>query len=210
VLNAVRQSLREREARRLKLVANLPYYVATPVITNLLVHPELRPELMVVTIQREMADRFCAKASTAAYGAVSVLVQALADVSLVRVLPPSVFWPRPKVESAVVAIRPNAARRTRIGDVAGFQAVLRSIFLHRRKYLRHVLAAMWVDQWTTADVDHWLEGQGVSGQIRAEALGVEEIISLAHALRERFRKLPHELPGSRRRRESARRGDVRN
>ena len=78
-------------------------------ITNFLVHPELCPELVVVTIQREMADRLCAEPATSAYGAVSVVVQALADVSLVRVLPPSVFWPRPKVESAVVAIRPGSA-----------------------------------------------------------------------------------------------------
>ena len=119
VLDHVRSALAGGEGRRFKLVANLPYHVATPVITNFLVHPDLSPELMVITIQREMADRLCATPTTPAYGAVSVVVQALADVSIVRLLPPSVFWPRPKVDSAVVAIRPSPLRRAGIGDVAG-------------------------------------------------------------------------------------------
>ncbi len=96
LLDAVRAGLAGGPERRFKLVANLPYSVATPVISNLLVHPEFCPALMVVTIQRELADRMCAEPSSPAYGALSVLVQALAEVSIVRVLPPSVFWPRPR------------------------------------------------------------------------------------------------------------------
>lgn len=195
VLGQVRGALAEGDGRRFKIVANLPYHVATPVITNFLVHPELCPELFVVTIQREMADRLCATPATPAYGAVSVVVQALADVSLVRFLPPSVFWPRPKVESAVVAIRPNPERRAAIGDVAGFHTLVRRTFQHRRKYLRHVLAEIWPERWTKADVDQWLELHGHSGQIRAEALGIEEFISLAHGLRDRFGLLPQDLSG---------------
>ena len=74
VLDAVRSGLSAGSGRRFKLVANLPYNIATPLITNLLVHPELCPALMVVTIQRELADRLVARPSSAAYGAVSVLV----------------------------------------------------------------------------------------------------------------------------------------
>jgi 16S rRNA (adenine1518-N6/adenine1519-N6)-dimethyltransferase len=186
VLDAVRSGLAASTGGRFKVVANLPYNVATPVITNLLVHPALCPELMVVTIQRELAERLAARPASPAYGAVSVLVQALAGVSVVRVLPPSVFWPRPRVDSAVVAIRPDAARRARVGDVAWFHEVVRRIFIHRRKYLRHVLAGLASDHWTKADVDSWLEARGYSGQLRAESLDVEEWIELARALRERF------------------------
>jgi 16S rRNA (adenine1518-N6/adenine1519-N6)-dimethyltransferase len=178
------------------VVANLPYHVATPVITNLLVHPELCPALFVVTIQREVADRLCARPASHAYGAVSVVVQALSEVSLVRALPPNVFWPKPKVDSAVMAIRPIAEKRAAVADVAGFQVLVRRIFLHRRKYLRHVLAAIWDEQWTKADVDRWLASLGFSGQLRAEALAVEEFVALAHALRERFGALPQALPGA--------------
>ncbi len=184
LLDAVRAALSEGPDRRFKVVANLPYNVATPVISNLLVHPELCPDLMVVTIQRELADRMCAEPATSAYGALSVLVQALADVSIVRALPPSVFWPRPKVDSAVIAIRPDAAKRARMGDVAWFHTLVRQMFFQRRKYIRHVLAGLGSDGWTKSEVDAWLESQGLSGQLRAESLNVEEFVSLAHALRD--------------------------
>src|SRR3954466_9105580 len=91
VLDNIRAGLAVHPGRKFKLVANLPYNVATPIISNLLVHPELRPERMVVTIQKELADRMLAPPATEAYGALSVTCQALADVTLVRTLPPSVF-----------------------------------------------------------------------------------------------------------------------
>ena len=136
--------------RAFKLVANLPYNVATPLIMNLLIHPVLCPALMVVTIQRELAERMMAPPSTPAYGSLAVVVQALADVAIVRVLPPSVFWPRPKVESTVVAIRPDAMRRAAL-DVLWFHDIVRKLFLHRRKNLRHVLSDLWHDRWTKTE-----------------------------------------------------------
>ena len=107
--------------------------------------------------------------------AVSVVLQGLADVSIVRSLPPTVFWPRPKVDSAVVAIRPDAAKRAAVGDVAWFHEIVRRLFFHRRKYIRHVLAGTWRDRWSKAEVDTWLEAQGLSGQLRAESLNVERV-----------------------------------
>ena len=194
VLDNVRQALATGNDRRFKVVANLPYHVATPLIANLLIHPEMCPALFVVTIQREMADRLCAAPASPAYGAVSVVVQALADVSIVRALPPSVFWPRPKVDSAVVAIRPDPRKRASVVDVAGFHTLVRRLFLHRRKYVRHALAEIWPDLWTKADVDRWLESQGQNGQLRAEALEVTAFVELARALRDRFGTLPGGLP----------------
>ena len=85
---------------------------------------------------------------------------------------------------------PTPVKRAAVGDVAWFHDFVRRVFLHRRKYLRHVLAATWRDRWTKADVDAWLESQGLSGQVRAEALDVEEFLALAHALRERWGELP--------------------
>ncbi len=186
ILDNLRSGLAVDPSRRLKLVANLPYHVATPVITNLLVDPELCPSLMVVTIQRELADRMCAAAGSSSYSALSILMQALTDVSIVRSLPPDVFWPRPKVDSAVVSIVPSAAKRQAVGDVPWFHDFVRGAFLHRRKYLRHVLAGLWKDRWTKPEVDAFLEARGISGQIRAEALNVDEFLTLAHALREKW------------------------
>jgi 16S rRNA (adenine1518-N6/adenine1519-N6)-dimethyltransferase len=168
-----------------KLVSNLPYNVATPIIVNLLVDPLLCPSLMVVTIQRELADRMIASPSSSEYGALSVLVQAIAECSIVRILPPSVFWPRPKVESAVVLIRADSVRRANL-DVRWFHTVVRKVFFHRRKSLRHVLGGMWPDQWTKTEVDGLLASLGVDGQIRAEALNLDQFRTLTHLLKARW------------------------
>jgi 16S rRNA (adenine1518-N6/adenine1519-N6)-dimethyltransferase len=190
IVDNVLAGLAAGESRQFKLIANLPYHVATPVIVNTLVHPKLAPALFVVTIQKELAARMTASPSTSDYGAVSVLVQGLAEVSFVRTLPPSVFWPRPKVESAVIAIRPSADKRAAVGDIAWFHDVVRKIFLQRRKYLRHSLAGLWSEGWGKAEVDAWLLTHGTSGQRRAESLSVAELIGLARALHERWRDSP--------------------
>lgn len=187
VLDAVQAAIEAGSGRGFKLVANLPYHVATPVIINLLVHPVLCPALMVVTIQRELADRFCALPTTKPYGAVSVVVQALAEASIARSLPPSVFWPRPQVDSAVVMIRSDPAKRALVEDVAWFHEVVRRVFLHRRKSIRHALSAMWSDHWSKTDVDAWLALRGLLGQLRPEALNAEEFVALAHALHDEGR-----------------------
>lgn len=190
VLSNVRAGLAVAPDRTFKLVANLPYNIATPIISNLLISPDLCPTMMVVTIQLELADRLRAEANSQAFGGLSVLVQALADVELVRTLPPKVFWPRPKVESAIIKITPRAEKLARIGDLKWFNAIVRRIFLHRRKNIRGVLHTAWKDRWTKPEVDAMLEGLGLNGMIRAEAMNVEEFISLADALKAKFGEPP--------------------
>ena len=186
VLDNVRAGLAVSPEKRLKLVANLPYNIATPILSNLLVHPEFCPTLLVVTIQLELAQRICAGPEAKEYGALSVLVQALADVSIVRTLAPTVFWPRPKVESAVILIRPDPTKRALVHNLAWFHQIIRQIFLHRRKNLRRVLYSLWRDRWTKLEVDTFLEGLGLTGLVRAEAMNVEELLTLAQQLGERF------------------------
>jgi 16S rRNA (adenine1518-N6/adenine1519-N6)-dimethyltransferase len=190
VLDSVRAGLAAAPGRRLKLVANLPFHVATPIVANLLVHPDLCPARMVVTIQLELAERMLAAPGTEAYGALSVLVQALADCELVRTLPPSVFWPRPKVESAVIAITPDPAKRAAIADLPWFHSVVRQLFLLRRKNLRRVIHSLWRDQLERSEVDALLESIGLTGLVRAEAMNVEEFLSLSSKLRERLKPAP--------------------
>lgn len=186
VLDNIRAGLAVSPERRFKLVSNLPYNVATPIISNLLVHPELCPALMVATIQLELAERMHAEPATDAYGALSILVQALADFTLVRVLPPSVFWPRPRVDSAVVMITPSATKRADVMDLPWFHQVVRAVFLHRRKNLRRVLHNLWRDRLERSEVDELLESIGLTGLIRAEAMNVEEFLSLTRVLKERL------------------------
>jgi 16S rRNA (adenine1518-N6/adenine1519-N6)-dimethyltransferase len=185
VLEAVETQVRAAPGRKLKLVANLPYSVATPVISNLLEAP-IVPALMCVTIQKEVADRILAPPSTKDYSALSIWVQALCDVELVRVLPPTVFWPRPKVNSAIIKITPRDDKRSRIPDVAFFHRFVRALFFHRRKFLRSVVQSAMKEQLERAVVDEVLAEQGFGPDARAEQLDVETILALCEALRKRL------------------------
>ncbi len=138
VLEAIRQEVAAGPGRRFKLCANLPYAAATPLISNLLLS-DVPPCSMTVTIQKELADRIAARPKTSHYGALGVWIQALCDTRIVRVMPPSVFWPRPKVDSAIVQITANPKKRARIADLRFFHQFVRAIFFHRRKFLRSVL-----------------------------------------------------------------------
>jgi len=193
VLDNVRAGLAVAPGRRLKLVANLPYHIATPIVTNLLVHPELCPSRLVITIQLELAERMRAQPQQEAYGALSILVQALADCEIVRTLPPTVFWPRPKVDSAIVLIVPQPEKRAAITDIPWFHQVVRQVFLHRRKNLRRVLYSLWRDRTTKPEIDALLESLGLTGLIRAEAMNVEEFLALTMKLGEQLQ--PGSEPG---------------
>jgi 16S rRNA (adenine1518-N6/adenine1519-N6)-dimethyltransferase len=180
VLRAVADLGRRVGTARTKLVSNLPYAVATPVISNLLLS-DVAVERMVVTAQWEIAERLVAAPGTKDYGALAVLVQSLADVTVVRRLPPAVFWPRPKVDSAIVRIRPDAARRAHVGDVHKFRTFLRDLYAHRRKNLRGGLVSMAGRGLGKAEVDAKLAELGIEGTTRAETLDLEQHLRLCEA-----------------------------
>jgi 16S rRNA (adenine1518-N6/adenine1519-N6)-dimethyltransferase len=179
VLHALEDLRRRCDTKRVKVVANLPYAVAVPVITNLLLG-DLPIERMVVTVQWEIAERLMASPGTKDYGALAVLVQSLAEVELVRRLPPKVFWPRPLVDSAIVCIRPNAAKRQHVGDPPRFRAFLRDLYVHRRKNLRGALAALPRLDLSKSEVDAGLAELGLDGTIRAEQLDLDQHLRLCN------------------------------
>jgi 16S rRNA (adenine1518-N6/adenine1519-N6)-dimethyltransferase len=165
---------------QLKLVSNLPYVVATPVVSNLLLE-DLTVERMVVTVQWEIAARLTASPGIKDYAALSVLVQSLADVEIIRRLAPSVFWPRPKVDSAIVGLRPSGSKRAHVGDVHRFRYFLRDLYVHRRKNLRGALSGWPSGRRDKSEVDARLQALGIPGTIRAEELGIEDHLRLARA-----------------------------
>ena len=165
----------------LKLVANLPYAAATPLVAELLLAGPV-PERLVFTVQKEVADRLAAAPATRDYGPVGVLVQALAEVQVLRRLAPSVFWPRPRVSSAMVRILPSAERRSRIADLATFRATLEGLFGHRRKQAARSLA---LSPTLGGTPGHWaerLEAVGLDPAARGETYSVTDILRLANSL----------------------------
>jgi 16S rRNA (adenine1518-N6/adenine1519-N6)-dimethyltransferase len=177
LLDAIAEVGQRAGTTQVKLVANLPYAVAVPVISNLLL-TDLPVERMVVTVQWEIADRLLAQPGTKGYAALAVLVQSLTDVSLVRRLPPAVFWPRPQVDSAIVLIRPSAVKRANVGDVTRFRNFLRDLYVHRRKNLRGALSSLPAGRLAKADVDAKLAALAIPGTTRAEALDLEQHLRL--------------------------------
>jgi 16S rRNA (adenine1518-N6/adenine1519-N6)-dimethyltransferase len=182
LLAALAQQLAAGPGRRLKLVANLPYSVATPVIANLLASA-IVPESMTVTIQKEMADRVAAKPGTKDYSALSVWIQSQCRVEVVRILPPSVFWPRPKVTSAIVHIEIDDELRGRIPDLQFFHDFVRSLFFHRRKFLRSVLQSALKGHYDKPAVDRLLAETGLNPESRADHLDVPTILRLSETVR---------------------------
>ena len=158
-----------------KLVANLPYNVATPIVAESLAGlPSI--ELWCVMVQREVADRFFASPSTKAYGAVSVLVQLAAHRTGFHPVARTVFRPPPNVDSALVAFR-----RTQLpDDFPRLKAVVEAAFAHRRKTLPNSIALAGLAERDQAAAA--LAAIGRRPETRAEALEPPEFVALAQAL----------------------------
>lgn len=167
---------------RFLLVANLPYNVATPIISNLL-HETPHPDAMVVTIQKELADRITAEPGTKDYGALSIWIQSVCRAEIVRVLSPKVFWPRPKVHSAILRLDSLPGARDKFEDLKHFHQTVRALFFHRRKFLRSVVTSAMKQSLSKSQVDEILASLGYDETSRAEQLSVEQIQKLAEALR---------------------------
>jgi len=165
--------------RRPKLVANLPYNIASPLVIELLI---VGCGLLAFTVQREVAQRMRARAGAADYGPLSVMAQLLADVELLRVLPAKAFWPAPKVESALMRLkrREDAVTPDRAGPLGLF---VHAIFSSRRKTLRNALARAVPDFDAGVDVEAIIAGLGLAAEVRPEVLTPGQFLGLFEAVR---------------------------
>lgn len=147
-----------------KLIANLPYQIASPLLANLVQdHPAMTDA--VVMIQKEVADRLVSPPGSKAYGALGILIQALCDVTRVGVLAPGCFWPAPKVASAVVHLKRRDHPLT--DDPRALSTLLQKLFTQRRKQLGKILGR-----------DAALPPEVTADQ-RPESLSVEQLVALA-------------------------------
>ena len=164
---------------QLKLVANLPYSVATPVIANLIAS-DLPWERMVCTIQWELGEKMASEHGTPGYSALSVWIQSQASIRILRKLGPNVFWPRPKVDSAIVSIWRDKEAAARIHDRKFFLDFLRRAFSQRRKLIRPVLIGMYRKQLDKEDVDRLLAELEHKTDDRAEQMDIATLIRLSN------------------------------
>jgi len=152
--------------RTVCLAANLPYNIASPLLVELLI---AGVDLLAFTVQKEVADRLRGAAGSANYGPLSVMVQLLSTVQLLRTMPPQAFWPRPKVDSALVRLNRNDQLG---GDAAAVGDFVHKIFSSRRKTLKNALAI------AKLDAEKTLLAAGLDGRVRPEVLSPQDCLRL--------------------------------
>ncbi len=157
------------KGRRLKVAANLPYSVSSPILVRLLRARELFSTL-VLMLQLEVGERISSPPGGKEYGSLSVLIQTYFDVKLLFRVPPSSFWPAPKVDSVVLKLSPLPEPRVRIDDEAAYERILRAAFSSRRKMLGNSLGSAL----KKGAADRVLAAAGIDRTRRAETLSVEE------------------------------------
>jgi 16S rRNA (adenine1518-N6/adenine1519-N6)-dimethyltransferase len=160
-----------------KLVANLPYSVASPILVEL-AQSERRPERMVVTLQLEVAQRVMAQADDDGYGLLSLLLQLHYAPRAWFRIPPNCFFPKPKVGSACVTLirRPHPSLSREEAEV--FVSIVKSGFAQRRKMMRKLLR----DEWGEDQLARAFERVGVPPDTRAEAVSLSKFVELARYL----------------------------
>lgn len=181
VLDEIQRQLDVSPSRKLKVVSNLPYSVATPVVSNLIA-TDIPWSSMVITIQYELGLRMAARPARNHYGALSVWLQSQAFVKFLKKIPPSVFWPRPKVNSAIVRIMHDKERQNSIANRPFLQDFLRRLFHQRRKLMRSVLVGMYRKQLSKIEVDDILTQLKFKENTRAEEVQPRALVELSNAL----------------------------
>jgi 16S rRNA (adenine1518-N6/adenine1519-N6)-dimethyltransferase len=160
------------------VVANLPYYLSTPLLFTFLEHRRRFPRL-VLMLQEEVADRLVAKPGTEDYSVLSVMTQYATDVRKAFKVSANCFRPRPEVGSAVVILRPRIRALLPPHDEAAFAAVVKAAFAHRRKTLVNSLRDEGYEARATADV---IAAMRLTPTVRAEVLALEQFMELARRM----------------------------
>lgn len=167
----------------IKVVANLPYYITTPILMHL-IESGIPFSEFVVMMQREVADRISAKPNTKAYGSLSIAVQYYMTAKVAFIVPRTVFVPAPNVDSAILKMVRRPEPAVAVKDEKFFFKVSKASFTHRRKTLWNNLTGYFGKTKEVKDkLTKALDQAGLSPSVRGEALGLEEFASLSDALK---------------------------
>lgn len=177
----------ENNGKPIKVVANLPYYITTPIIMELF-ESKVPLDSVTVMVQKEVAERMQAEPGTKEYGALSLAVQYYAEAEIVANVPPNCFMPRPNVGSAVIRLTCHKTSPVEVLDERFLFRVIRASFNQRRKTLQNGLgndASLPINKTQAAEA---LEEMGLSATIRGETLSLEEFARLSNLLWEKRQK----------------------
>ena len=171
----------------IKVISNLPYYISTPIIIDLL-QGDLPIKVMIITLQRDITNRLVANPATKDYGLLSIITRLFADVKVLKKLPPDVFWPAPLVDSAIVKIDVNRNKFSgEIRDFNTFLDIIKTIYISRRKTILNSLLLFSLNTDKEKDVQkmrecltQMLKGTGIEPGSRGEELDVEKLIELSN------------------------------
>jgi 16S rRNA (adenine1518-N6/adenine1519-N6)-dimethyltransferase len=171
----------DQDRRRVRIVANLPYYISTPIIERMLSVGRSVFD-MTLMLQKEVADRITTGPGSKEYGYLSVMVQYHCIAKKLFEVPPSAFTPVPRVQSAVIKLTVRERTAVEVSDEAKFFALVRAAFAQRRKTILNNLKAASRALEFTQPLESALEAASVAPQRRAETLSLEEFAALSWAL----------------------------
>ncbi|RDW15296.1 16S rRNA (adenine(1518)-N(6)/adenine(1519)-N(6))-dimethyltransferase [Oceanobacillus arenosus] len=161
------------------IVANLPYYITTPILMKL-IRDKLPVTSITVMIQKEVADRMAAKPNTKSYGSLTIAIQYYTHAEVVMNVPKTVFMPQPNVDSSILKLVLRDEPPVHVENEDFFFRIVQASFAQRRKTLRNNLTSHFGDQYDKEKITEILEGIGIDGGRRGESLDMEEFAALAN------------------------------
>lgn len=168
----------ENSYQNVKVVANLPYYITTPIIMKLL-ETRARFDSITVMVQKEVADRLCAKTGTREAGAITYAVEYYADAKKLFLVPNTSFVPMPNVESEVIMLEVRQNKFENVKDEEMLFKIIKYAFMQRRKTLTNALQGMDISKEILREI---LDKLGIDERVRGEALSLEDFINISNLL----------------------------
>jgi 16S rRNA (adenine1518-N6/adenine1519-N6)-dimethyltransferase len=166
--------------QNIHIVANLPYYITTPILMKLL-RERLPVESITVMIQKEVADRMAASPNTKSYGSLSIAVQYYTEAKVVMNVPKTVFMPQPNVDSSILRLVKRDQPPVFVEDEDYFFTIVQACFAQRRKTLRNNLTSHFKGALEKEKINDIIESTGIDGTRRGESLNMNEFSVLANA-----------------------------
>ncbi|MDX8047526.1 16S rRNA (adenine(1518)-N(6)/adenine(1519)-N(6))-dimethyltransferase RsmA [Gracilibacillus sp. S3-1-1] len=168
-----------QDGKPVKVVANLPYYITTPILMQLLM-AKLPINSITVMIQKEVAERMAAHENTKEYGSLSIAIQYYTEAQVKMIVPKTVFMPQPRVDSAVLHLEKRDTPPVHVEDEDFFFRLVQASFQQRRKTLRNNLSRHFSDKLSKEEIEVGFEQTDIDGTRRGESLNIEEFATLAN------------------------------